>query len=113
MFRPAGSRDDARGSRPGRGLISRPFAWRDSHVLDPASEPERALLFVDLPAHRATAVEPNIEPLVKPDHKRRRQDVPTGGLPAVQEEAPTALALAGSLVVQYRLVVARGQRYRR
>ena len=53
------------------GLIDRPLTRFDSHVYDPASEPERAVLLVELPAHRAAAVESNIEPLVEPDHERR------------------------------------------
>src|SRR5215471_5720341 len=64
-------------------LVSHPLARLDSHALDLASEPERAVLLVDLPAHRAAAVEPDIEPLVEPNHKRRRQDAPAGGLPPV------------------------------
>src|SRR5262245_1064419 len=52
-------------------LISRPLTRFDSHVFDPASEPERAVLLVELPAHRTAAVESNIEPFVEPDHECR------------------------------------------
>src|SRR5215471_14461516 len=88
-------------------LVGHPLARLDSHALDLASEPERAMLLVDLPAHWATAVEANIEPLVEPNHERRRQSPPTGGILAIREEASAALALARGLVVQHRLMGSR------
>jgi len=95
---------------PREAHVGRERAGLDDEVVDRSAVAENPVPLVQCPIDRGAAVEPDIEPLVKPAHQGRCELAPVAGLAGIDQQPAAAAPPAERLDFERSTVLALGHR---